>query len=125
MVGMAALGVALLWLRSARDVPVTSVQIARATIATSSGAPPAPAEGKSVATTPPVAALRAEISTNWKSAAQPGIAAFRDWAERYQAANAADRAQLVAEGIALAQQHRAELAQLIRTDPRAAGPNAR
>ncbi|WP_038172465.1 Calx-beta domain-containing protein [Verrucomicrobium sp. BvORR106] len=52
--------------------------------------------------------------------AKPEIGAFREWAGRYFAASAADRAAMVPEGIRLAQQHRQALKVVVMTDPRTA-----
>lgn len=60
------------------------------------------------------------IGSGWAAAEQPEFAAFRAWTERYLAATPAERAALLAEGRERAEARRAVLAQLIKTDPRAA-----
>lgn len=50
--------------------------------------------------------------------AEPAVAAFADWAGRFQAAGTPEeRAALLAEGVALARERRRVLAEWIRTDP--------
>lgn len=61
-----------------------------------------------------------EIGGGWRSTSGDAFAAFRSWTERYLAAAPADRTALLAEGRTLAQARRAELATLIRRDPRRA-----
>jgi len=61
-----------------------------------------------------------EIGGGWRSTTHDSYAAFREWTERYLAAAPGDRAALVEEGRALARARRAELAALIRRDPRRA-----
>ena len=57
------------------------------------------------------------IGSCWNAGQPPAFAEFRDWAVRYLAASPAARPALLAEGVKLAEARRAELAQLIRTDP--------
>ncbi|MDP1579306.1 MAG: Calx-beta domain-containing protein [Candidatus Didemnitutus sp.] len=63
---------------------------------------------------------RAVIGAGWATTEQPEFRAFQDWTSRYLAAPTAERAALHEEGVRLAQARRAVLADLIRTDPRAA-----
>ena len=54
----------------------------------------------------------------WGNEPKPELAAFDDWAKRYLAAAAADKAKLIPEGLALAAGRMALLKELIKTDPR-------
>lgn len=56
----------------------------------------------------------------WRDASGDVHARFRSWTDRYLAAAPLERAALLDEGLDLAHQRRAELAPLIRTDPRRA-----
>jgi len=52
--------------------------------------------------------------------AQPGLAAFSQWTQRYLAASPSQRTVLEAEGLTLAQERRKDFLALITTDPREA-----
>lgn len=61
---------------------------------------------------------RLVMGSGWLTEAEPAVAAFADWARRYQAAGTPEeRAALLAEGVALAKERRKVLAEWIRTDP--------
>jgi uncharacterized delta-60 repeat protein len=60
------------------------------------------------------------IAAGWAKESPAVFAAFHDWTTRYLAAPPAERERLLAEGVELARERRAALAQLIRRDPRAA-----
>ncbi|HTY88969.1 MAG TPA: hypothetical protein VMB80_16100 [Candidatus Acidoferrum sp.] len=68
---------------------------------------------------PPASAKPAAYASAWgREQPRPELAAFQSWAGRYQAAaSPAARAGLVAEGVGLAKQRRALLADLIERDP--------
>ncbi len=83
-------------------------------------APPSPRPAAAVVAAPVKHPTGEVIAAGWKTAAQPGFAAFCDWTSRYLAAAPAGRSLLLAEGLDLAQQRRATLKQLIRSDPREA-----
>ena len=57
------------------------------------------------------------VGSLWKTESTPVMASFADWCARYEAADATARASLLAEGIRMAQQRRAQMAEWIRTDP--------
>lgn len=58
------------------------------------------------------------LDVRWRTApTEPVLARFHEWAERYQAAAAEVREQLVAEGVARATERRAEMKELIETAP--------
>jgi uncharacterized delta-60 repeat protein/M6 family metalloprotease-like protein len=65
-------------------------------------------------------AARDVIASGWKTETQPAFAGFRDWTIRYLAASPEERARLLPEGVQWAQERRAVLAQLIRSDPQSA-----
>ena len=75
-------------------------------------------EPVAVAAVPRVGAAAARVvGSDWAKNLVPVMANFADWCARYEAATDPERAALVAEGIALAQSRREELAEWIRTDP--------
>ena len=57
------------------------------------------------------------LGSAWEDERVPSMAAFADWCARYEVAMDSERSAFVAEGIALAQARREELANWIRTDP--------
>ncbi|MGV3661762.1 MAG: Calx-beta domain-containing protein [Prosthecobacter sp.] len=57
------------------------------------------------------------MSSAWMKEAEPAVAAFADWARRFQTATPEQRSALLAEGMALATERRKVLAEWIRTDP--------
>lgn len=57
------------------------------------------------------------MGSGWKTEAEPAVAAFAEWAGRFQAASPEQRVALLVEGMALAQERRKVLAEWIRTDP--------
>jgi len=63
---------------------------------------------------------RWQFGTHWRKENHPALAAFSDWAQRYLAADEAERGGMVAEGATLAQERRAVLRELIMTNPREA-----
>lgn len=63
---------------------------------------------------------RLVIGSGWVTDAEPAVAAFAEWAGRFQAATPGQRAALLAEGMVLAQERREVLAEWIRTDPQRA-----
>ncbi|MBL9201053.1 MAG: hypothetical protein JNL39_11130 [Opitutaceae bacterium] len=64
---------------------------------------------------------RHAYARDWAGAGQPAaMTAFRDWTDRYLSANAAARASLAREGVALARARRPVLLDLIKTDPQRA-----
>lgn len=70
---------------------------------------------------PPAPVLeRAVIASGWRTPAAPTFAAFTAWTDRYTAAAPADRPALVAEGVALAKDRRAQMLDLIQNNPREA-----
>jgi len=60
------------------------------------------------------------IGSGWRTTTDPAFAAFREWTARYLAADPAEQARLLAEGLELARARREVLAALIRSDARAA-----
>ncbi len=91
------------WILRSRDEPVAAGPPKH-------DVPAAPA----VAVPVPVPAV---VGSGWKSETSPAMADFAGWCARYDAANDAGRAALVAEGVRLASERREELAKWIRTDP--------
>ncbi len=104
---LGALALLLGWLwpaeRAADDVSELSVPATKAEVA------PARAAKAGAPLPPPLSAP-----------AEPAIGEFRSWAERYARANAEERAAMRAEGVRLAQAHRAALKALIIADPKKA-----
>ena len=104
--------------RSARPTPAPAdVRVdtgPAAPDATTSG--PVLAQGDAVKHVPD----RELFASDWADSARPTFAAFSDWTRRYFAADSTARAAILAEGVALAGERRAEMLNLIRTDPRAA-----
>lgn len=72
---------------------------------------------------PPIVIAQDDLRARDKGRPIPrpeAIAAFEAWVDRYTAAASAQRTDLLAEGVALARERRAALANLIRTAPAAA-----
>ena len=63
---------------------------------------------------------RWQLGTHWGKEPDPALGSFSSWAQRYLAADPADRDTMVAQGVELAQHRRAALLELIATDPREA-----
>ncbi len=55
---------------------------------------------------------------NWNTESKPEFVAFKQWAERYAAADPDAQRAMLAEGVALAQARRAALATLIKSNPK-------
>jgi hypothetical protein len=116
----AALTVALR--RSSSPAPTGPAGVSQP-IALASPAPPAP---------PSLPAVQRPVLTNearlmpsadrrWRAAMpEHDFARFRDWTDRYVAADSVGKAELTAEGVAKARARREDLAALIRQDPRRA-----
>lgn len=66
--------------------------------------------------------LRARLAyaQAWGSDAEPALAAFRAWTQRFADANASERAALETEGVALARARRAVMKRLIEREPQRA-----
>ncbi len=60
------------------------------------------------------------LGSAWQTETRPESARFRNWTERYLAAAADQRNELISEGVALAQTRRAMLSALIKRNPREA-----
>lgn len=71
------------------------------------------------ATTPPRAAVpaRDNFASAWPRESRPGFAAFKRWTDEYLVADPTTRAALEGEGFKLARTRRAELRDLIQSDP--------
>ena len=82
-----------------------------------------PASATDGATTTPVGvadgALRERLAyaQAWDGTEEPALAAFRAWVQRYAGADAAGRAGLESEGVALARARRAVMKRLIEREP--------
>jgi hypothetical protein len=63
---------------------------------------------------------RWQMGTHWGKEPDPALGSFSSWAQRYLAADQADRDTMVAQGVELARHRRAALLELIATDPREA-----
>ena len=114
--------VALIWRRGPSEAARSDVKTAAAISAAAPPAAGAAEEPVKFGTTGRAATLaRFAYAQAWDDAAFSGpMAAFRAWAERYRRAPAGERAALVAEGVALAKVRRAEMLQLIQSDPQRA-----
>ncbi len=102
-------------LATAEPLPETPTQRPSADLPARPVNPPGPAGAASIAP-----ASGAFIASGWQAGAQAEFSAFRRWTEQYRQATPAVRMQLLPDGLKLARARRVALAQLIRTDPRAA-----
>src|ERR1700690_4113744 len=80
------------------------------------------AQNTGVISSPPEGTQPAAYASEWgQSQPQPVLAAFQSWASRYEiAATAGAKAGLISEGVVLAKQRRALLADLVKSNPQKA-----
>ena len=106
----------------AAPAPAVSPQVAQTALAPEpQPVPPARAlPAPHALPAPGTVPARLNFASGWKQESRPALGDFSAWSDRWLGAPAAERAALVAEGVALAGARRAELKAMIRNDPQAA-----
>lgn len=130
LVMLLAGAIALVWMRRTPDgvhldakpaVPRASAVATKSHPATADLPADAQTQAKLAVAERTATLARLAYAQAWDDAALSGaMGAFRAWTERYRDAPAAGRAALVAEGVALAKERRAEMLDLIASDPQRA-----